>query len=187
MSQVAGRMQRRIPLEDMPHIMSRRAKGHTLSQIGKDYDCTKQAVRHMIRVHGVDPMKRHFNTMTYKGETLTLQQWAERTGIPHERLRHRYIRAKWTPEDTIEKPLGKGGRPARLAPWEERFPERDIAGKIVRYEVRKGRLTRQPCQKCGSTHYVQGHHEDYSKPLEVQWLCRSCHNEVHKVRPWRVA
>ena len=47
-----GRLQRRIPLEDMPHILQRRVAGHTLQTIANDYRCTKQAVRHMIKVHG---------------------------------------------------------------------------------------------------------------------------------------
>ena len=41
--------------------------------------------------------------------------------------------------------------------------------------VKNGELQRQPCEICGSTRFVEGHHDDYSKPLEVCWLCRSCH------------
>lgn len=32
------------------------------------------------------------------------------------------------------------------------------------------------CSKCQSKGPVDGHHEDYSQPLEVVWLCRTCHN-----------
>jgi hypothetical protein len=44
---------------------------------------------------------------------------------------------------------------------------------------RDGRLTPQPCERCGreDTH---GHHEDYSKPLDVNWLCPPCHGERHR-------
>jgi len=35
-------------------------------------------------------------------------------------------------------------------------------------------LTRQACEVCGDTK-SEGHHEDYSKPLEVIWLCREHH------------
>lgn len=27
---------------------------------------------------------------------------------------------------------------------------------------------------------LQGHHPDYSKPLEVIWLCEPCHQERHR-------
>lgn len=43
---------------------------------------------------------------------------------------------------------------------------------------RRGKLVPKPCEKCGDTH-VQMHHEDYSKPLDVRWLCIDCHMEEH--------
>jgi hypothetical protein len=46
----------------------------------------------------------------------------------------------------------------------------------VKYAVRIGRLVRLPCQFCGNQK-TQAHHEDYGKPLEVIWVCRSCHIE----------
>lgn len=49
----------------------------------------------------------------------------------------------------------------------------------VRRAIRSGRLKRQPCQKCGGLK-VEGHHTDYYKPLEVVWLCPSCHRAEHK-------
>jgi hypothetical protein len=40
------------------------------------------------------------------------------------------------------------------------------------------------CQSCGnppaSFDKLQGHHDDYSKPLDVRWLCRSCHVRHHQ-------
>ena len=48
----------------------------------------------------------------------------------------------------------------------------------VRYAVRNGKLKRLPCEKCG-TEPSQAHHTDYSKPLKVNWLCRTHHQEWH--------
>jgi hypothetical protein len=42
---------------------------------------------------------------------------------------------------------------------------------------RRGHLIPQPC-KCGATE-TQMHHPDYSKPLEVEWMCRNCHLAWH--------
>lgn len=43
---------------------------------------------------------------------------------------------------------------------------------------RAGLLIPQPCQVCGRTDDVEGHHPDYSKPLEVQWLCPKHHAAI---------
>lgn len=48
--------------------------------------------------------------------------------------------------------------------------------------IRLGKLTRQPCEKCGSTTRVEAHHDDYSKPLDVRWLCHIHHGEHHAAR-----
>jgi len=44
--------------------------------------------------------------------------------------------------------------------------------------IQRGTLTRQPCEICGEPN-AQAHHDDYSKPLEVRWLCSKHHAEVH--------
>ena len=45
--------------------------------------------------------------------------------------------------------------------------------------IRLGYLTPKPCRVCGVTK-VHAHHTDYSKPLEVEWLCEAHHQEVHR-------
>ena len=52
------------------------------------------------------------------------------------------------------------------------------AVSAVSYAVKKGRLTRQPCEECGAEK-TDAHHDDYAKPLEVRWLCRSHHTKWH--------
>lgn len=61
--------------------------------------------------------------------------------------------------------------------WIDRNPEKHAAHTAVRSALRSGKLVRQPCEKCGSTHRVHAHHDDYSKPLEVRWLCPEHHAE----------
>lgn len=51
---------------------------------------------------------------------------------------------------------------------------RDIARSYAGVYLRRGKIKRCPCEVCGSTD-AQMHHDDYSKPLEVRWLCRKCH------------
>jgi hypothetical protein len=45
--------------------------------------------------------------------------------------------------------------------------------------TKRGSIKKEPCKVCGCE-VVQAHHEDYIKPLEVIWLCVSCHIEHHK-------
>lgn len=40
------------------------------------------------------------------------------------------------------------------------------------------RIVRQPCEVCGALK-VHAHHDDYSKPLDVRWLCPPCHRSHH--------
>lgn len=43
---------------------------------------------------------------------------------------------------------------------------------------RRGKLIPKPCEVCGEAE-VQMHHEDYTKPLDVRWLCKIHHAEHH--------
>ena len=48
----------------------------------------------------------------------------------------------------------------------------------LRNAIRRGEMKRLPCSVCGSLK-SQGHHSDYSKPLDVIWLCPQHHKEAH--------
>lgn len=50
------------------------------------------------------------------------------------------------------------------------------AHNAVLNALRRGKLTRPSvCSCCGKECRPDAHHADHSKPLEVIWLCRSCH------------
>jgi len=57
-----------------------------------------------------------------------------------------------------------------------KHPEKEEARKLFHREIRSGRIIRGIC-RCGLP--GQGHHEDYSKPLEVVWLCKRHHGLLH--------
>ena len=59
-------------------------------------------------------------------------------------------------------------------------PEKIAARTAVMHAIQAGRLHRQPCERCGETKQIHAHHEDYSKPLDVAWLCPPCHRKRHK-------
>jgi len=51
------------------------------------------------------------------------------------------------------------------------------ARKKIFIALRNKSIEKKPCIKCGKT-LVEAHHEDYSKPLEIIWLCKKHHIEV---------
>jgi hypothetical protein len=61
-----------------------------------------------------------------------------------------------------------------------RNPEKEAARRKFTYAVRTGKIERpDTCEKCGAEGGIQGHHHDYSKPLDVAWLCFKCHRAEH--------
>lgn len=58
-------------------------------------------------------------------------------------------------------------------------PEKYKARMMLGNAVRDRRVKRLPCEVCGNPK-SQGHHEDYSKPFDVRWLCSKHHREAHK-------
>lgn len=59
------------------------------------------------------------------------------------------------------------------------FPERVHANQLLVNAVIKGDIIKEPCYICDSTTNIIGHHFDYSKPLEVFWLCMKHHKWIH--------
>lgn len=64
--------------------------------------------------------------------------------------------------------------------YQSKFPLKLLAQKLVNQAIQKGELVRQPCQHCGKPK-TEAHHVDYSKPLDVQWLCKKHHVAWHKL------
>ena len=57
-------------------------------------------------------------------------------------------------------------------------PERAKATSKARRAFLAGRIQREPCHFCGSTENLEMHHPDYSQPLRIYWLCRTCHRKL---------
>lgn len=51
-----------------------------------------------------------------------------------------------------------------------------------KYALKIGRLRKKPCEVCGERK-VDGHHDDYNKPLKVRWLCKKHHRAAHRGLP----
>lgn len=60
-------------------------------------------------------------------------------------------------------------------------PQKIFAHNELRKAFKRGEIKRpKNCGECEKDCKPDAHHEDYSKPLDVNWLCRSCHMRHHK-------
>ncbi|MCO6390547.1 hypothetical protein GTW25_05840 [Aliihoeflea aestuarii] len=70
----------------------------------------------------------------------------------------------------------------RQADWRRKHPKRYLAHVEVGKALNRGDLVKGACEVCGRTDAetrIDGHHDDYSKPLDVRWLCRRHHILLH--------
>ena len=60
-------------------------------------------------------------------------------------------------------------------------PEKHKTRDKLRLAVRRGKIIKpDKCSKCGIEGVkINAHHEDYSRPYDVLWLCDKCHVERH--------
>ena len=64
--------------------------------------------------------------------------------------------------------------------YKDRNPEKVLAHQYVMWALRLGVLKKpNNCEKCGLNIKLEAHHKDYSKQLDVMWLCRICHAHEH--------
>ena len=90
------------------------------------------------------------------------------------RVKERHAKYRSTPE-------GVASIRAAQRKWDAQNPDRKAAHGILARAVRAGRVLKPiACQDCGATGRIHGHHHDYARPLDVEWLCQSCHWQRHK-------
>jgi hypothetical protein len=63
--------------------------------------------------------------------------------------------------------------------YKNKFPNKYKAHVITGNAIRDKKLFQEPCEVCGSSKNVHAHHDDYSKPLNVRWLCAAHHRQWH--------
>ena len=67
-----------------------------------------------------------------------------------------------------------------LRKYRSKNPAKYAAHRAITNGVKYGRIIRgESCETCGATGSIHGHHDDYSKQLEVRWLCAVCHHQWH--------
>lgn len=97
-----------------------------------------------------------------------------------------YDRARAMREDRVrsrqlyaQTEAGKLGHKLTLERQRSLHPDKYAARTAVGNAIRDGRLLRCPCEVCGAVK-AEAHHDDYSKPLDVRWLCVKHHRARHR-------
>ena len=71
-------------------------------------------------------------------------------------------------------------RTAAKTAWTEPGTKAYDAHTELNNAVRDGKKKKpKKCSRCGKGGQINGHHSDYDKPLDVEWLCNSCHKKTH--------
>lgn len=94
-----------------------------------------------------------------------------------QRERCRTLKGKETAQKAYKKAFASGELTQRTKEWRKQNPEKYQAHLAVKKSLRHGVLKKKECAICGDK--AQAHHEDYSKPLEVIWLCQTHHSNLH--------
>lgn len=87
---------------------------------------------------------------------------------------HRSYNAAYYARQEIREKANERARMRRQDPVEN---VKARARCAVKHAIEAGKLQKRPCF-CGETR-VDAHHDDYSRPLDVVWLCRTHHIELH--------
>ena len=79
---------------------------------------------------------------------------------------------------------GKSAMKAGRDKWVSQSPEKRAAHVILGNAVRNSMILKPDfCSKCGKkevSRKIHAHHHDYTKPVDVTWLCAQCHKDEHK-------
>lgn len=66
--------------------------------------------------------------------------------------------------------------------YRERRPMVGAAHMFVLVAIQKGLIKKETeCSSCGSQNRVEAHHDDYTKPDVIRWLCKACHETWHRL------
>lgn len=135
------------------------------------------------KVKPVDEFRKHFTEGPYEPFNLRMckvcshMEYIKRRSSPSKYRTLKKANRQWKQKNPE--------RHAEMAKeYRKRHPEKIVAQNRLNYAIRCGKITRNPCEKCGARKRVHAHHVSY-KPedwLNVRWLCFKCHKSEHA--PW---
>ncbi len=143
-----------------------------------------------------DPIKRKEYARAYYLEhrsqpTRFDGPWSRNDGPLRNKTRREWVRARTRNDEEFREYCRQKSRESYLKCRDRRLAlakkhqgtEATIARQFLRNALRRKELNKANfCDDCGKRNsHIQGHHENYSKPLEVIWLCPLCHGKRHQI------
>lgn len=90
------------------------------------------------------------------------------------------IRKKEKEKSRKAKPERVAKRKIQQRKYYQQYPEKTRAAVILSRAVKAKRIEKLPCAFCKAKR-VEAHYKDYSKPLDVIWVCRPCHGRFRSM------
>ena len=109
-------------------------------------------------------------------------EYRKRNPIKTKQYRRKYYKKNYDKiADSIARwRKSKNGQEYRRG-WQAKNREKYSAHYKLYYQIKCGNIIRPTqCSSCkNESSRIEGHHSDYSKPLDVMWLCKPCHYKIH--------
>lgn len=116
-------------------------------------------------------------TRSRSGLEVMCKKCRRKAAREYSRINRSAMRAnskKWRGSSAGKKSIAKANQKYKKANKRKSKIHNDVSRAI-----KQGKLERGVCEVCGNRK-THGHHDDYSKPLEVRWLCNLHHVHDHK-------
>ena len=135
----------------------------------------KECVKERVRQHRSDNIESVRQYDRFRGKLphrLTASMMRGRNATPEQREQVRENRRKYESANK-EKVLMLNRQ------WAKENGNKRKAHNTLNNAIRAGKIIKPQACECGNTGTIHGHHTDYSKPLDVVWLCALCHGKEH--------
>lgn len=153
--------------------------GKTLQSIGDHFGLTRERIRQIIEREGITKI-RLVRTNKKTPVLMRRRLWRQLISILWSAGYRKCGTCQIWMEETIVKRyrcLSCSNRLAKSYNHDPATRHKHLARNALRNAIRLGNIKRLPCEECGGR--AEAHHHDYSKPLDVKWLCVKHHRELH--------
>jgi formylmethanofuran dehydrogenase subunit E len=105
-----------------------------------------------------------------------LRQYREKNRDAIVQRINEWKRSKYASDEAYREKVKAATRAVPKHVWQAR--------QAVRTAIKQGRLQRpDSCEECGRVIFVEAAHKDYSRHLDIRWLCRTCHRKWDAADP----